>query len=191
MSGDDTLPRLELLSTIAFQGKIRNGLVFHCDKKHIAYAAGQTVMVRDIGNGKEYRLSGHSNTVSCIAVSKDGSLLASGQENFMGFKADVIIWNFQEKKIYGTHSLHRVKVEAVAFSCDSKYVISLGGQDCGSVVIYDIDGLAPLCGNTAAPLAGGYANIIRSANTRNDIFISAGNNSLRVWKIDFRQRRVT
>ncbi|GFT83855.1 hypothetical protein NPIL_74162 [Nephila pilipes] len=46
-----------------------------------------------------------------------------------------------------------------------------------SVVVYDIDGLVPLCGNTAAPLAGGYANILKCANTRNDIFISAGNNN--------------
>lgn len=43
----------------------------------------------------------------------------------------MIIWNFQEKKKYGSHNIHRVKVEAVAFTCDSKYVISLGGQDCG------------------------------------------------------------
>ncbi|GBM29807.1 Cilia- and flagella-associated protein 52 [Araneus ventricosus] len=191
MGNGDKLPRLELVSTLGFQGKIRNGLVFHSDKKHIVYSIGQTVMVKDIGSGKEYRYCGHSNTVSCVAVSKDGTLLASGQENFMGFKADVIVWNFQEQKIYGSHSIHRVKVEAVAFTCDSKYVVSLGGQDCGNVVVYDIDGLVPLCGNTAAPLAGGYANILRCANTRNDIFFSAGNNSLRIWKIDFKSRRVT
>ncbi|GIX99756.1 cilia- and flagella-associated protein 52, partial [Caerostris extrusa] len=59
------------------------------------------------------------------------------------------------------------------------------------LVVYDVDGMIPLCGNTAAPLAGGYANLLRCANTRNDIFISAGNNSLRVWKIDFKSRRVT
>ncbi|GFS76296.1 cilia- and flagella-associated protein 52 [Trichonephila clavipes] len=191
MSENDKLPRLELLSTLAFQGKIRNGLVFHCDKKHIIYSIGQTVIVKDIATGKEYRYCGHSNTVSCVAVSKDGTLLASGQENFMGYKADVIIWNFQEKRIYGSHSIHRVKVEAVAFTCDSKYVVSLGGQDCGNVVVYDIDGLVPLCGNTAAPLAGGYANILKCANTRNDIFFSAGNNNLRIWKVDFKSRRVT
>lgn len=45
-------------------------------------------MVKDIGCGKEYRFCGHTNRVSCVAVSKDGSLLASGQENFMGFKVN-------------------------------------------------------------------------------------------------------
>lgn len=67
-------------------GRIKNGLTFHPDKNHIAYAVGQTVMVKDIGTGQEYRFCGHSNTVSCVSISKDGSLLASGQENFMGFK---------------------------------------------------------------------------------------------------------
>ncbi|XP_054707301.1 cilia- and flagella-associated protein 52-like [Uloborus diversus] len=191
MSGDNSMPHLKLMSTIAFEGKLRNGLVFHKDKKHIAFAAGQTVMLKDIVNtNKEHQLCGHSNSVSCISISKDGTLIASGQENFMGFQAEVIIWNVQEKKRHSSHSIHRVKVEAVGFTCDSKYVVSLGGQDCGSVVIYDVDNLVPLCGNTAAPLAGGYANILRCINTRNDVFITAGTNSLRVWKIDFRARRV-
>ncbi|XP_071034756.1 cilia- and flagella-associated protein 52 isoform X2 [Parasteatoda tepidariorum] len=188
---NEDLDQLEIISTIAFQGKTRNGLVFHVDKKHVAYSVGQNVMVREISSGKEYRYYGHSNTVSCVAVAKDGSFLASGQENFMGFKADVIIWNFQDQTIYARHNIHRVKVEAVAFTCDSKYIISLGGQDCGNVVIYDVDSSALLCGNVAAPLAGGYANILRCANTRNDIFVSAGNNSLRIWKINFRSKRVT
>ncbi|GIX88812.1 hypothetical protein CEXT_480281 [Caerostris extrusa] len=87
MGENNALPRLELVSTLAFQGKIKNGLVFHCDKRHIIYGIGQTVMARDISSGKEYRYCGHSNTVSCVAVSKDGTLIfASGQENFMGFK---------------------------------------------------------------------------------------------------------
>lgn len=72
-------------------GKIQNGLVFHSDKRHIVYSVGQTVMMKDISNEKEYRFCGHSNTVSCVAISKDGKLLASGQENFMGFK--VIFFN--------------------------------------------------------------------------------------------------
>ena len=74
------------ITILLFSGKIKNGLTFLCDKIHIAYAVGQTVIVKEIGTGKEYRFCGHSNIVSCVSVSKDGSLLASGQENFMGFK---------------------------------------------------------------------------------------------------------
>lgn len=79
-------------------GKIKNGLTFHCDKKHIAYAVGQTVMVKDIGSGKESRFCGHSNAVSCLAVSKDGSLLVSGQENFMGFKVYIFFYSLFSRK---------------------------------------------------------------------------------------------
>ena len=56
----------------------------------------------------------------------------------MGFKADVITWSYHEKQLFNRLSLHKVKVEAVAFSPNELYLVSLGGQDDGSVVVWDI-----------------------------------------------------
>lgn len=47
----------------------------------------------------------------------------------MGFKADVIIWLFDGKELYCKLTLHRVKVQAVAFSPSDKYLATLGGSD--------------------------------------------------------------
>ena len=46
----------------------------------------------------------------------------------MGFKADVIVWDFEAKTPYATFTLHKVKVEALAFSPSDKYLVTLGGK---------------------------------------------------------------
>ena len=47
----------------------------------------------------------------------------------MGFKADVIIWDFSKRALYCRLTLHMVKVQAVAFSPNDQFLASLGGQD--------------------------------------------------------------
>lgn len=190
MEENSDLPQLELTATIGFQGKLRNGLLVHPDKTHIIYGVGQTVMIRDICRNKQYTLYGHTNTVSCLALSKDGTLIASGQANYMGFQADVIVWDFKNRERYAGHTIHKVKVEAVAFSYRSYYLVSLGGQDCRSVVVYDLRKKEPLCGNLAAPLVGGYATVLCCANNSDDYFVTAGRESLRVWKLDLPNRKI-
>ena len=49
----------------------------------------------------------------------------------MGFKADVIVWDYEKRELYCRLVLHKVKVEALAFSADDIYLATLGGQDDG------------------------------------------------------------
>ena len=127
------------------QEKTPGGLVSHPDGQHIIYPLGCTVIVEDIKTHKQSFLSGHSDSVSCLACSASGNFLASGQvsqtchsvismESYvqvthMGFKADVIVWQLKEKALYCRLTLHMVKVQAVSFSPNDKYMASLGGQD--------------------------------------------------------------
>ena len=43
------------------------------------YPLGTTVIIQDLNTRKQEFLNGHSNNVSCLAVSKSGRYLASGQ----------------------------------------------------------------------------------------------------------------
>lgn len=129
-------------------GGIPAGLVSHPDGQHIIYPLGCTVIVEDVYSHTQSFLTGHSNNVSCLACSASGAFLASGQVcdtlwlyhsdwltsiilqvTHMGFKADVIVWQFHERSLYCRLSLHMVKVQAVSFSPNDKYLATLGGQD--------------------------------------------------------------
>lgn len=123
------------------------------DRQHLVYPLGNTIVVEEIkedkktGTGvkgatkkgkstpedpkmRQRLLSGHRGAVSCLAVSKSGKYLASGEKTHMGFQADVIVWDFEQGSIIHTLvPLHKVKVEALAFSPNDRYLVSLGGQD--------------------------------------------------------------
>lgn len=45
---------------------------------------------------------------------------------------------------------HIGKVQAVDFSCDAKYLLTLGGQDDNDLVVWDVEGGYGICGSPAA-----------------------------------------
>ena len=93
------------------------------------YPLGSTVIVKNVNTGEQSFLTGHSDDVSCLAVSPSGVYLASGQVTYMGFKADVIVWNFAQRSLYCRLALHKVKVQALAFSPSDRFLATLGGKD--------------------------------------------------------------
>lgn len=65
---------------------MRSGLSVHPDGEHLIYPLGSTVVLRTIKDGRQELLQGHTSDVSCVSVSRSGSLIASGQVDCMGFK---------------------------------------------------------------------------------------------------------
>jgi WD40 repeat protein len=51
--------------------------------------------------------------------------------NQSSFQADIIIWDLEKMSESKRFILHKVKVEALAFSPNGCYLLSLGGQDDG------------------------------------------------------------
>ena len=74
---------------VSLAGSIPSGLKVHPDRQHLVYALGCTVVVEDIQSGKQDFLTGHTNDVTCIAISKSGRYIASGQLTYMGFKVHI------------------------------------------------------------------------------------------------------
>ncbi len=119
--------------------------------------------------------------MSCLALSRSGKYLASGQITYMGFTADIIIWDLETKQLLHRMALHKVgtvggvqgagaglaggagactrtgsaraaaqvlcsvpnqgsahvsqvKVQALDFSPDERFLASLGGQDDNALV---------------------------------------------------------
>ncbi|CAH1119873.1 unnamed protein product [Phaedon cochleariae] len=181
---------LKIKSIIGFDGSTNNGLIVHPNGKHILYPLGNKVAVQEWSTKKQKFLVGHTNIISSIAVSKSGKYVASGQINHIGFKARVILWDFDKREMLSQHEHHKVRVEAVTFSKDDKYVITLGGRDCGSVLVWDIEAQQVLCGSQVARGMQGDVSVIQAMTRRGACFITGGEYHLSVWRICKEARNV-
>jgi len=178
---------LELQAVIGFKGTVVQGLILHPDNEHLIFPLGCTVVVRNLLQRTQSFLQGHDNQVNCITVSASGELLASGQKTFMGFPADVIIWDFHGRKELHRLSLHKVAVASLSFSFDEVYLASLGGQDDNSLVIWDVSSGNPICGT---PAATDTAQTVKFFNTSNTHLITGGNYHVRVWQFDLPNKKI-
>uniref|UniRef100_A0A3B4AX48 Cilia- and flagella-associated protein 52 n=1 Tax=Periophthalmus magnuspinnatus TaxID=409849 RepID=A0A3B4AX48_9GOBI len=186
----ETQKTLELEAALGFNGHVVSGLKVHPDQKHLVYPLGWTVIIKRITDGKQDFLHGHNNNVSCLSVSRSGQYIASGQVNFMGFKADIILWDFEQRSVYAQLCLHKAKVEALSFSPNNKYLVSLGGEDDGSVVVWNIETKQAVCGSPASAQSAGHCYTVKFSNQSDNIFVSAGSGTLRVWELDVPNRKI-
>jgi cilia- and flagella-associated protein 52 len=67
-------------------GKVPNTLKYTPCGNYMVYPMGSFIVVKNIKTDKEAFLDGHSNDVSCLAISNNGKKLASGQMNIVGVK---------------------------------------------------------------------------------------------------------
>ena len=72
---------------IGFAGNVPGSLILHPDDEHILYALGSTIVVKQLNKNQQYFLQCGSNqtAVSCMKLSNDGKLLATGQKTHAGF----------------------------------------------------------------------------------------------------------
>ncbi|KAK2193733.1 hypothetical protein NP493_7g04021 [Ridgeia piscesae] len=186
-----SVPLLQLESMIGYNGKVAMGLIVHPDRQHLIYPIGCTVIVENMETKKQDFLAGHTDTVSCITISKCGRFIASGQATYMGFKADIFLWDFERREKYAKFTLHKVKVERLVFSPTAKYLVSLGGGDDGSVVVWDVGRKEPLRGLQAQKKSAGMTFVIAFANQTDDLFVTAGDDTLRIWHLELDQNKMT
>ncbi|XP_031730469.1 cilia- and flagella-associated protein 52 [Anarrhichthys ocellatus] len=184
------VPQLELEAVIGFNGHVFSGLRVHPDREHLIYPLGCSVILQRIEDGKQEFLHGHTHNVTCISVSTSGSYIASGQVTFMGSDAAVIIWDYAQRTIYAQLLDHKVKVEALAFSPNEKYLVSLGGQDDSRIVVWNIETKQSICGSLASPRSAGNCLTVQFSNTDDNVFVSAGSGTLRVWELDLPNRKI-
>ena len=188
------MTELDSILLFFFKGSIPNSLQYTPCGKYVFYPLGSIVVLRSIATGNVAFLDAESDAkVSCMAVSKDGSFLASGQDSEVANKVDVVVWDLKKAKqnceecnpsaggclLYRLRQ-HHSKVQAVDFSCDASYLVSLGGQDDNDLVVWNVSTGKPICGS---PAASDSALCVRWLNNRNDRFVSCGNYHLRVWQI--------
>merc|ERR1719258_554359 len=68
-------------------------------------------------------MSGHDDFITCIALSREGHLIASGQQ---GNCADVLLWDVDTREVRYRWQEHDHGISCLAFTRDDAIVISVG-----------------------------------------------------------------
>eukprot|EP01062_Namystynia_karyoxenos_P031383 TRINITY_DN2327_c0_g1_i2.p1 TRINITY_DN2327_c0_g1~~TRINITY_DN2327_c0_g1_i2.p1 ORF type:complete len:638 (+),score=243.83 TRINITY_DN2327_c0_g1_i2:91-2004(+) len=184
----NTHPKMQLSSVVGFGGKVPGAMFVHPDGESLIYSLGSCLVIRQIGNPRaDQFLRGHTDAVSCLAVSPSGRYVASGQKTHMGFQADICVFDWATRKRIHRFTLHKVRVQALAFSHDEAYLASLGGQDDGTLVVWDLSTGRPLCGG---PASSDMSMCVRFFRNSSDKLVTGGAGILRVWAIDPVNRKI-
>ncbi|KAL1517593.1 hypothetical protein ABEB36_001334 [Hypothenemus hampei] len=187
---NDDVQELVANAIIGFDGHTNNGFIIHPNGKDVVYPIGNKITIQDWTTKNQSFLCGHTNIISSVCVSPHGKYVASGQINHIGFKACIIIWDFEQQKLLHQYEHHKVRVEALVFSHDERFLISLGGRDCGSVVIWDMTEGQVICGAQVSRGVQGEATALLPMMKRAQCFVTAGDCHLAVWAIDVAARNI-
>ncbi|KAL4432056.1 hypothetical protein ABPG74_017792 [Tetrahymena malaccensis] len=179
---------VELEHAIGFSGKIPRCVYFHPNGQDFVYISGACIVITDLKDPhKQSFLRGHDNQITCLAISNNGKLVASGQ---LGDNSDVIIWDFQYRKLRFKLSEHDHEVAIVQFSDDDRLLFSCGNPSDKKIFIWNtINGcIVASCQiypeKIIAMRWGGFAKDIKLRDTNKYQFATAGNKQICVWKLD-------
>jgi len=179
---------LELQSLIGFDGNPMNGLILHPDGVHLIYPLGTNITAYNWSTKTQRFFEGHTNVISTVAVSRTGRYVGAGQVNYMGFRSPIIVWEFGTGRVIAKYESHMMRVQSAAFSCCERFLMSLGGLDDGTVIVYDIEKKEVLCGSSTVKCTAGVSTVLRPVHSRGEYFVVAGDNTLRLWTVNEERR---
>ena len=122
-----------------------------------------------------------------MTVSNNGKYVASGQKTFSGFKADIIIWDFNTRSLIHRLAIHKFSIKSLSFSYNDLYLTSLGGIEDNYLIVWDVETGKALCGNTAG---NDYVQQVKFYNNSDDQLITCQNYGIKLWKVDYVQKKV-
>ncbi len=109
------------------------------DQRFLAYGAGawDGVMIRDLAQPRlEATFRQHTDQVSAVAFSGDGTTLAAGD-----WDGVIMLYAAPDWKLAGAVRAHERKVGGLAFSPDGAYLVSGGGFDRPALMVWELPAL--------------------------------------------------
>ena len=180
-------PALELEHAIGYSS-VCSTLCWHPNGRKVVCAAGAAVVISDLTDPHDQSfLRGHDDTVTCLALSPSGGLVASGQT---GANADVCVWDFEARALLFRCPEHDHGVACVAFSHDDKLLCSCGVGADGKVLVWDMSNGYIVGIGQQMPAAttvvtwGGFVRDVKRRDTPHYQFACAGSKQLAVWALD-------
>ncbi|PHQ36292.1 protein kinase domain-containing protein [Rhodopirellula bahusiensis] len=143
--------------------------------------ADATVRIWDIDRGTELGSVRGTGLNDVLAVSKDGSLLATGSSST---ESDVLVWKLDPSKQISPRLLHRLNgheesVAALAISPDSHWLFS--GDRAGRGRVWDLQTGEPV-GGPIDDFLGFRINTASFAGDSESVWVGSDNQSLMRWR---------
>lgn len=116
-------------------------------------------------------------------------MVASGQQS-KSSRGRIIVWEWAGRLELARYDIHKLVVKSLCFSGSERFLISLGGPDCGNLVVWDVEKRMAICGAVASRETTGKADMIHPLNEHGSLFVSCGDQTLRVWEIDHENKKM-
>lgn len=154
--------------------------------------AGCSIVVGDLNDPhNQHFLTAHDDQITCLAVSNQGGLLASGQR---GDNSDVVLWDYNSKRAMYRLSEHDYEITHLDFSHDDQLLISCGNQLDGKLFIWNTSNGSIVSSLSIVPQIfaqevkclkwGGMVKDIKLRNTTDYQFAISGSKKLTLWSVN-------
>ncbi|KAM6077548.1 WD repeat-containing protein 90 isoform 2-T2 [Theristicus caerulescens] len=129
---------LKLKAVIGYNGNGRGNMVWNPDTGFFAYTCGCVIVVEDLHSGSQKHWLGHAEEISTLAVSHDAQVLASASGKRNGDShCQICIWNIQDGVCTANLFHHETQVQAMAFSQDDRFLVTLGDYSDQTVALWN------------------------------------------------------
>ncbi|GMH95472.1 hypothetical protein TrST_g9575 [Triparma strigata] len=178
---------IELEHAIGFSGT-PGCLFYHPSGEHFVFAAGGTVVIQSfLDPHDQHFLSGHTGPITCMCMSKSGRYFASGQN---GEDSDVLVWDFESKKMLYRLSEHDHGVKCISFSDDELLLCTVGIDSDEKMIIWDLSNGYIVCNQKSNPQPtncvtwGGMVKDIKRRDTDKYLLVTSGAKTSVLWELD-------
>lgn len=176
-------PILKMKRIVGFGGSNYSQLLWTADSKTVVYPCQSTIVVMDVVSQKQRLFIGHTDKVSCLSITSDSALLASGQT---GPNSEVCIWKFESGNCIAWSQVHNHSLSNLSFSPKGTVLCGVGkdAQNRNLAVVWD-----------TSHVKQNEIRVLAKAHTSIDIhkmivcpfdenrLVSCGQENIRFWRL--------
>lgn len=167
---------------------IPKSAIFHPNGQKYVFSSGASLVIGDlIDQHVQSFLTKHDDNIISLALSSSGSRIASGQK---GESADIYVWDYDTLEALYRFEEHDFAVQDLSFSEDEHLLASIGHEDDGKLIIWDMsNGCIVATANnvpqgTACVKFGGFVKDIKRRDTSHYLIVTAGADGAVMWDLD-------
>lgn len=183
-------PILKLRRIVGFGGATFKDALWSVDGSSVVYPCHAVVVAMKVSNGHQRFFIGHTDKVSCISMTGNSTMLASGQT---GNLSVVRVWKFMTGECLAMCKTHVHSLHCLSFAHKGNMLCGVGKDNQGKnlVVIW----------NTSKVMNNREISVMAKAHTDVDIvrlrvsafddtrMVSCGRDNIRLWRVKEGQLR--